>query len=94
MQPVEVVPWWQSKTMLTALVMGVVAVLQIAGLIAKVDSGTIDAIVAAVMVAGSIYVAIRRTQPTPAAPITQAQATAVIAQAIEITGSQGDGSAQ
>ena len=83
---IEVVPWYTSKTMLTALVMGLLAVLQIVGVIAKVDTETVEIVVAFAMLVGSIIVGYRRQEQTPAEPLNQAQADALVQQAIKIVG--------
>jgi len=86
MQPLEPVPWYTSKTMLTVLIMGIVAVLQIVGVVADVDSETIEVIVAALVLIGSIIVGYRRQEATPAEPLNQAQADAMTVQAVKIVG--------
>lgn len=86
MNEIPVTEWYTSKTMLTVLVMGALAVLQIAGVVVKVDSDTVEVIVAMLVLVGSIYVGYRRQEATPAAPLNQAQADALAVQASHICG--------
>lgn len=80
MQPV---PWYTSKTMVTALIMGILALLDALNVF-KMDNELAERIVELVLVVGAIYIAYRRREPTPPQPITQAQADAIAAQAAKI----------
>ena len=72
---VQQVPWYQSRTIVTALVMGVVTVLRLAGVVPP-DDDALNRIVDLVLALGAILVVYLRVEPSPAKALTDAQADA------------------
>ena len=72
---VQQVPWYQSRTIITALVMGVVTVLRLAGVVPP-DDEALNRIIDAALALGAILVVYLRVEPSPAKAVTDAQAAA------------------
>lgn len=83
MDNIPVVPWYQSRTIITAIVMGVLAILD-AGGVFKMDNELADRIIALVLALGSILVIYLRVEPSPPKPLTQQQAEALTIAATKI----------
>jgi hypothetical protein len=69
---VQLVPWYQSRTIITALAMGVVTVLRLAGVVPP-DNESLNRIIDALLALGAILVVYLRVEPSPAKAVSDAQ---------------------
>ena len=72
---VQQAAWYQSRTIITALAIGIVAVLKLAGVVPP-DDVTLGQIIDALLALGAILVVYLRVEPSPAKAVTDAQAAA------------------
>jgi hypothetical protein len=84
MDPVQSVPWYTSRTIITSLIMMVLSVLEISGVTIK--DFPLDRIVDGLLAIGTIYIFYLRLESSPPKPLTQAQARVLTETAIQIAG--------
>jgi hypothetical protein len=80
----EVVPWYQSRTILTALVMFVLTIVELAGV--EVKDFPLDRIIDGLLAIGLVYLSYLRLEPSAPKPLTQAQASVLASSAKRIAG--------
>ena len=82
---IPVTPWYQSRTIITALVMLVVTILKLVGVVPP-DDKALGAIVDGLLALGAVLVVYLRIEPSSAKPITGAQASVLASDAKRIAG--------
>jgi hypothetical protein len=78
----DVTPWYQSRTILTAVIMMVLSVLEWSGV--RVGDFPLDRVIDGLLALGTIYIAYLRLEPSVPKPLTQAQASVLLSSAKRI----------
>ena len=69
-------PWYQSRTILMALVMFVLTIVELTGV--EVKDFPLDKIIDGLLAIGLIYISYLRLEPSAPKPLTQAQANLLL----------------